>query len=269
MNLLVRRYLSLIAPLMIGTLVILGDFNASTLAQELPPFEISVVPQAEYAVINHPFTYTVTVANVSQIPLNNTFVTIDIPTGTKFINTQHSSLKWYGGNAFADPSIEVEQITLYSLENIEPGETFKFDMLVKVLPEANQQIVVEDYQVTTLDGDILVSGLPVKTQVLTAAPSPTPLSSPTPTATPTSASSTAYRTPTPQTSANAASSIPQATESTQTDITTNVNADEAASTSTADNRTFELPSFPIIILIAIGSLLLLAAIGARWIFKKK
>jgi len=176
-----RRFKIVIICLLSATLK-LSSLSLIALAQEPSPFEISVIPLGDHAVSGQPFTYTVTITNTSQQALGNVFVNVDVPEGTKFVRTRHLSEKWYGGNPMADPSAVVEQVKLFALEGIQPGEVFSFEMIVEVLPETEEQIAVDAFNSTTLKGDVLAVGAPVSVEVQTPTPtpSPTPTSSPTP-----------------------------------------------------------------------------------------
>lgn len=176
-----RFLIRLVIPF-IYALAALSSLSLLTLAQAPSPFEMSLIPQNESAVAGDLFTYTVVITNVSQPPVQDfTFINIKIPDGMKFVNTRHSSRKWYGGNPYPDPDFKVDQITLHTSEAIEFNEVFAFEMIVEVLPEVDQPIVIEEYGVTTAEGEALASGSPIQIQVLSPTPGPTSLDSPTPT----------------------------------------------------------------------------------------
>ena len=167
------------------TLLILSPDTIIAQAQAPSPFEISVIPAAEHAVSGETFTYTVVVTNISQAPLQNAFINVEVPKGTKFLHTRYSNAKWYGGNSFADPDTPVEQVRLFTPEEVEADETFIFEMVVEIIPEAAQEIAVDSYNVTVMDSDTFASGPAIITEVLdpTATLTSTPLPSPSPTRT--------------------------------------------------------------------------------------
>lgn len=178
MNLLAQRFVSITAILCIYTLVALQNFSLLTLAQEPAPFEISLTPQAEYAVSGQPFTYTITITNVSQSPLKDIIVFMETPIGTTFANARQN-VNWFVTNP---PPGEVGKIGWTTLESILPGEAANFELSVNVLIEApDQQLINKEYGIIPIGGgDIIAFGPPIKTQLLL--PTPTVTSAPFPTA---------------------------------------------------------------------------------------
>ncbi len=247
------------------TLLTVASLKGPASAQVPPSFEIKVIPVSDHAVKGQPFTYTVAVTNVSSTPAANIAINIDIPDSTEFINTRHSSLKWYGGTPFSDPSIKVDQITLFTLDKIEANEVFVFDMIVEVLPDVDQAVVVEAYSVATLEGEILVSGSGLNTPVRapTSTPRPTPAPSPTPIMTPTSISSGsdsgAIDTSGPQS--------PTATPEALTDHSSDQSGMSPAATSS--DKSLENPVSSIAILAMIGVIFALIIIGIGWFVRRK
>jgi uncharacterized repeat protein (TIGR01451 family) len=211
-----RRFSSITITLLIYTLASLSAFAALALAQEPAPFEIRVVPQAEFAVAGQPFTYTVVITNVSQAPMKDVIVFMETPTGTTFASATHNP-GWFVNELSTG---ETGYIGWATLEPIVPGAFLTFDLSVNVLPEmAKQQLVNREYGIAPMGGgDIIASGPPVESRVLATAPTATPVPSPTatgtststPTATP-SATSTSLPTPT-----RAVTPVPDTTSQTDT-----------------------------------------------------
>lgn len=266
MNILVRQ---IIIFIVISFILALSSFSLLALAQEPTPFEISIIPQADYAILGQPFTYTVVVTNVSQTPTANIFVKIKIPEGTTHNDARATDLKWFGGNPY--PGTSVEEIIWFTPEAIAPGEMANFELIVNVLPENSaQQLVNKDYIVTQGEGveDVLASGPPVITQLLAAEPTPTPR--PTPFAT---------ASPLPTSMAPSPTSVAKlnvtATRTISNPIATPIipRSTDVASTAvpipevTAQATTSQLPSF-IITLVIIG-LVVLVIIGLVWFFIRK
>ena len=121
--------------------------------------------------------------NISPTPLDTTFINVDIPAQSSFIAVQHSNPKWYGGSPHPDAPQEL--ITLFSPEIIEPGEVFIFDMIVEVVPENEDQVALETYNVTDAEGEIIASGQAIQLPIFTPTPTPQPTNTPFPTFTPT------------------------------------------------------------------------------------
>lgn len=246
------------------TLLILGSLSLVALAQELPSFEIGVSPVGDHAVTGQPFTYTVAVTNVGSTALANVTINIDIPDGTEFVNTRHSSLKWYGGTPFSDPNIKVDQITLFTLDDIEPEEAFVFDVIVKVLPEVDQSLVVEAISVATLEGEILASGPIINTPVRepTSTPRPTLPPLPTPTGTPAA-------TPTlPAPSAGSGvGDLASPTSPAVADVPSEHSGGPEAAASPGNPLGYSVWS--IAILAIIGVILVLIVVGIGWFVKRK
>ena len=254
MRLLKPKRLNLII-FFIATLSTLSRVNPVVFAQEPSPFEISVVPLNEHAVSGQPFTYTVTITNVSQTPLETVFINVDVPEGTKFLRTQHLSQNWYGGSPDADPNIQIEELTLFSFEPVKPNEVFSFEMIVEILPETQEEIAIETFNSTTFTGNVLAAGASIKTEVQT----PTPTSTPTPTPVPTSTPSPAATTAALRAADNAPTSTPIIPiNSTETIIQSNPSREVTAN-----------PSLLITIIAGAGFLLLLVLGGSIWLLKRR
>ena len=185
MHVLKDRRFKVVIICLLSAILELSSLSPNALAQEPSPFEISVIPLGDHAVSGQPFTYTVTITNVSQQTLGNVFVNVDVPEGTKFVKTHHLSEKWYGGVSNSDPNAIIEQVKLFALEGIQPGEVFSFEMMVDVFPETKKQIAVDAFNSTTLKGDVLAVGTPVSIVVQTPTPTPSPTPLPSPTSSPT------------------------------------------------------------------------------------
>jgi uncharacterized repeat protein (TIGR01451 family) len=201
MSLVSRHFFRITITLLIYTLASLSAFAALALAQAPAPFEIRVVPQAEYAVAGQPFTYTVVITNVSQAPVKDVIVFMETPAGTTFASASQNP-DWFTSGLDLGGTGKVGWATL---EPITPGTVVAFELGVNVLPEmADKHLVSDQYAIVSLGGDdIIAAGLPIKTQVLATPPTATPVPSPTvaatntatPTATP-AATSTPLPTPT-------------------------------------------------------------------------
>lgn len=172
MKLSVPRFIGIIALFFIFTLVALPFFSA-TLAQEPPLFEISLTPQADYAVRGQPFTYTVTITNVSQTPLKDIVVKTSIPQGTTLIGTYFANPNWLIGRTQQSKAGEIIWLTQQS---VIAGAVITFEFVVNVSPElAGQQLISDEYMVMSIDNNhLLAAGPPIKTQVLTLTPTPVP-----------------------------------------------------------------------------------------------
>ncbi len=265
MKLSVPRFSIITVLLFTLTLVTFQSLSVLALAQEPPSFEIAIIPQADYATAGQLFTYTVTITNVSQTPLQNIFIKIPVPNNTTFINTHHPSLKWYGGNPNADPKIQVEQVTMFTPDFVEAGEIFTFDMIVKVSPETNQQIVMANYEVGAANDAPPTSGPAIKTPVLV----PTPTPSPVPSFTPVVTSASLDSNPTTESGTTVAVLTLTATPATLADLKpTSTSVPVTLEAPVAQNRASESSSF-VTGLIIIGSIFILVIIGIIWFLRKK
>jgi uncharacterized repeat protein (TIGR01451 family) len=184
MKLSAQRFVSVTALLCIYTLVALQNFSLLTLAQEPAPFEISLTPQADQAISGQPFTYTVTITNVSRSPLKDIIVFMETPTGTTFANTRQN-VNWFVTNPLPG---EVGKIGWTTLEPMLPGEVVNLELSVNVLMETpDQQLINKEYGIVPMGGgDIIAFGPPIKTQLLLPTPTATSAPSPTTVATDTS-----------------------------------------------------------------------------------
>lgn len=259
MNHLVRRCASVAVTLSIYTLVALTGLSLLALAQEPPPFEISVIPQAEYAIAGQPFTYTVVITNISQMPIKDVLINVKIPDGSTLIDTYFVNPNWLVGGAQRGQAGEV---IWYTQEPVTPAETANFDLVVNVLPESlNRQLVNQDYLVTTLNNSgLIASGPPIRTQVLGAAPTPSP-----------TFEATRTSTPTPQTSSGipngAPTTISSATQTPQpisagTASATAIPSSENPISKTLSRFTFNTLIFGLLVLALI-------IIGLAWLLKKR
>ncbi len=242
-------------------------------AQETTPFKIDIIPQADHVAAGELLTYTVTITNISQTTLPNGAVEIEVPQGTKFLNTRYSSLKWYGGNPVADPDFKLKKIKILTIETIEPGETFTFEMIVRVLAETTQEIVIENYRALDLIEQVSATGPPIKTQV-TPVPTLTPLPTSTPSRTPTFIATTTITPPPPTTPVPprptaapgvgaGAGSTPVAVVSASSPESlqkTDENFDRKPNTTTPNTSSFFWITIPVIL-----SLLILAV----WFFRRR
>lgn len=265
MKLSAQRFVSVTALLCIYTLMALQNFSLLTLAQEPAPFEISLTPQAEYAVSGQPFTYTIVVTNISQQALKDVFVKVRTPEGTVFVDTYFAQPNWFVGRVQGGQAGEIIWLTQ---EPVAPGEVVTFDLVVNVLPErAGQQLINEEYVVATIDNNQpIASGPSIKTQVLTPTPTPSPTAQVADTPTPTVTSSP---TPQPQASSNLATSTPTPrasfTPASQADTTI---ASVATSAPAAVSQNTSSSSISTFAIIGLSGLILLI-VGLVWFWKHR
>jgi len=202
MSFLMRQLLAAIAiPLILALLPLSSGL---ILAQEPSPFEISIIPQAEFATAGQPFTYTVTIANVGQSSLKNIMVRVPVPEGSSLVNTYFDHPDWLVGGAQRGETGDVIWLTQ---EPVAPNQTMTFEMVVNVLSQIGEQLVIEDYAVILIENqDVLASGPPITIEVLAPSTSRPPtlptatavpvLPAPTTTSTPTSISKVDLSSPT-------------------------------------------------------------------------
>ncbi len=205
-----RRFLGLIVILLISSLATLSGFVLLVLAQEPSPLRIRVMPQTENAVAGLPFTYTVVVTNVGQMPVTGIILFTETPTGTTLIET-HQQTNWLVGGV--QPG-EAGPVVWNRQEAVAPAEVVTFNLVVNVLPEmADQPLVSREYTVLSeANVELFAIAPPITTQVLAIIPTPTSLPSPTTivisTATPSPIPS---RTPQPEPSPVDTATLPPAT----------------------------------------------------------
>jgi uncharacterized repeat protein (TIGR01451 family) len=250
---LVSCFFRITITLLIYTLASLSAFAALALAQAPAPFEIRVVPQAEYAVAGQPFTYTVVITNVSQMPVKDVMVFTETPSGTIFAET-HQDVDWLIGGVYPG---ETGIVGWNALEPIAPAQTITFELVVNVLPEmVNHQLVSQEYTIiNTSNGNVMATSLPITIQVLATKPTVTP--SPIPT-------STATNTTTPTTTSSPISiSIPTSTPQVELTVT---NTPIPVKTSPVG----KVSSSTSIVSLIFGLLVLGGgSIGLIWFFKRK
>jgi uncharacterized repeat protein (TIGR01451 family) len=172
-----RCWLKITTSLLIGVLATLGSFTFLALAQTPSPFEIKVVPQADYAVAGRPFTYTIVITNISPMPVQDVIVFMETPTGTTFVSaSQHANWFTSGLN-----SGETGKVGWATIEPIIPNAVVTFQLSLNVLPEmADQKLANSEYAIIPMGGgDVIAFGSPVEIQVLATMPTATPTPSPT------------------------------------------------------------------------------------------
>ncbi len=168
------------------------------------------MPQTENAVAGLPFTYTVVVTNVGQMPVTGIILFTETPTGTTLIET-HQQTNWLVGGV--QPG-EAGPVVWNRQEAVAPAEVVTFNLVVNVLPEmADQPLVSREYTVLSeANVELFAIAPPITTQVLAIIPTPTSLPSPTTivisTATPSPIPS---RTPQPEPSPVDTATLPPAT----------------------------------------------------------
>jgi len=158
--------------------VALVSWSVISIAQTPPSFDISLTPQTDYAVAGQPFAYTVTITNTGAAPLSDVVVKIALPQGTSFLRTEYTNPSWMSGGLQRGETGEFFWLTE---EAINPNEAVTFDLYVEVLPNKQQELVNNDYTVTTREDieQVIASGPSIRTSVLTPTPTPTPTPSPT------------------------------------------------------------------------------------------
>lgn len=224
-------------------------------AQESSPFKINIIPAADYAVSGQPFTYTVVITNVSEAAIEYASVSVDVPAGTRLLQTKYGGTKWFGGNLPEDPEEMVDQIELFTPYTVEANEVFTLQMIVEVTASPTEKLTLADSNVTSLKDNAQAAGSPVDTEV--RAPTATPTAIPTitrPSATVQSATIT--RIPTPQTIASANATTSTNSESDENDMSSQPLTENGLST---------------IIFLAIIAITVLAGafVGIFWLLKKR
>jgi uncharacterized repeat protein (TIGR01451 family) len=263
MKLSAQRFIGVTALLCIYMLIALQNFSLLTLAQEPAPFEISLTPQAEYAVSGQPFTYTVTITNVSQSPLKDIIVFTETPTGTTFANARQN-VNWFVTNP---PPGEVGKIGWTTLESILPGEVANFELSVNVLIEAPDQLINKEYGIIPMGGgDMIAFGPPIKTELLL--PTPTATSAPFPTAVTTDTSilstATVHPIPVSPTNSKMTNTPLPATPISQAGSTV-ANTAQPASNVPLETSSSSATGFAIITI----SILLIVFIGLVWFLRRR
>jgi uncharacterized repeat protein (TIGR01451 family) len=168
MRLLARPFLRVTVVSLICALTALSRFSLLALADEPPSFEISVVPQVEYAVAGQAFTYTVVITNVSEASPKDVVVRVKTPEGTTFADTHFTNPNWYVNEVRRG---ETGEIAWLSREPVASGGVVTFELAVNVLPEmASQQLTNEGYTVAIGNHAPIAFGPPIRTEVLIAAP---------------------------------------------------------------------------------------------------
>ncbi|GIK43292.1 MAG: hypothetical protein BroJett011_71250 [Chloroflexota bacterium] len=184
----VQRFVSMMAVQFTLAIIALLSFCMVALAQEPTSFEISLAPQADHAVGGQPFTYTLTITNVSQSPLKDIVVRAKTPAGTTLIDTYFANANWLVGGVQRGKAGEIIWVTQ---QPIAAGGGMAFDFAVNISPDlAGRQLIMDEYVVTTIESSQpLVAGPPVQIPVLTVPPIPSPTAQPidTPAPTPTAA----------------------------------------------------------------------------------
>ncbi|MDX1523083.1 MAG: hypothetical protein R3264_15765, partial [Anaerolineae bacterium] len=169
-----------------------------SLAQEPSPFEIKIIPAADFAVRGEPFTYTVVISNVSESAIKDVAVQSVIPTGAIFSETQYTNTDW----VVRKPKIGQTGIIRWATQSlVPPQEVVRFDLVVNLLPN-EEELISQDYTIVvgSLD-NVVTSTAGSVTKILQPTPTPTvtPVSTPTtvapsPTIMPTPLSPTAIST---------------------------------------------------------------------------
>ena len=243
-----------------------SSLSVLALAQEPSPLEITVLPQAEFAVAGQPFTYTIVLTNVSQSPVHDVIVYTETPTKTTLIEIQQP-VNWLTGGARPG---ETGAIVWNTLDPVAPTQVVTFELAVNVLPEmANQQLVSKEYVIITkAGGEILATSPPINTQVLAVAPTPPPAPSstatPTRTATPTA---TLTYTPSPSPSPTPSTQPESTVANTATPFPTSPSSKALSPPSSPSATT--TTSFSTAVIIITLLVLGIGIIGLVWFFKRR
>jgi hypothetical protein len=224
-------------------------------AQEPAPFQISIIPAADHAVSGQPFTYTVVITNVSDAAIEYASVSVDVPQGTRLLQTKYGGTKWFGGNLPEDPEEVVDQIEIFTPYTVEANEVFTLQMIVEVTASPPEKLTLVDYNVTSLKDNAQTAGSPVDTEVRAPTATPTVIPTITPPS-PTIQSATATRVPIPQTIASANTTTSTNSESDENDMSSQPLTENGLST---------------IIFLAIIAITVLAGafVGIFWLLKKR
>lgn len=260
MSRLVRHFLSGTVIFSICLLAILGLFSSLALAQESPPFEINVIPQAEYAMAGQPFTYTIVVTNVGQTPIKDVFIKAETPPETTFLDTNYTDVNW---NIRGVRPGESGEIYLFTQEPVQPEQVVIFELILNVPPTFNQRELVLEGYTLAIDNieNVLVSGPSVKTPLLTATPTATtlPLTSPSP---------SVFTTSPPSTPTVQVTSAAQSTLLTATPVVTPADDANSVSQSSVPSNRVPLKTSIVFAFVIIG-LSVLAGIFVLMRFLKK
>ena len=255
MRSLLYRILSAAAILLTSTSILLTWFSFLSQAEAPADLKIRVMPWAEFATAGQPFTYTIAVTNVSQTPLQNVMVVVKTPKGTTYRDSDLiAGQRWLIGGFYPGQPGEISWLPQ---EAIAPGDEAVIELVVNVLPEAGQQLINDNYFVTTLDDfdAAMVTGPPIETQVLLPpTPTPLPTMTPSPTALSNTASDVAMAPPTAISKAQ-----PQLKPTdTPVPVPTVVSRTDAAQTA----------SVPTTFIVVIGFVLLTIVAGLIWFLKR-
>jgi uncharacterized repeat protein (TIGR01451 family) len=226
-------------------------------AQNPAPFEITVIPAADFAVSGQPFTYTVVITNVSETAIENVAIKSETPKGTTFVGTEYKNVDWAVRRP--DPG-GVGEVLWYTQTPVDPGEVVDFDLVF--LPETGQEIINEGYTIIVGSLDNLVASSPdILTEIVTPTPSPSPTPIP-----PTTTSLPPTATPT---------SLPEETPTQLPDVAQVVTQTVSSSPSPAATPTEEgqTTSFILfsstILLIMAGIIVFVFFIGLIWFIRRK
>ena len=259
MNILVRHIIiiTVISPPFI--LLALSSFSFLALAQEPSSFEISIIPQADYAIVGQPFTYTAVITNISQTALKDVIVRTKTPEGTTLIDTFFFNPNWFVGGVQRGEAGEVIWLTQ---EPVAQGEVVTFGLIVNVLPEIGRELIAEEYSVVTSENlDAPSFGPLVRTQVLTSVPTPTALpSATTAVANPPIPTVFPLTTPTSQIGSNAANKISTATSLARVEPETDSTLVSPLKTTAEDVTEEETSRVPLTIFVTIGLIILIIVI---------
>ncbi len=153
-------------------------FSIITSAQEPAPFEISIVPAADFAVQGEVFSYTLTLTNVSQVSIERVGILGQIPAGALFINTTYTNLEWF--NRIPDIG-ESGEILWFTPDTVAPEEVLHFTLIITSDLENSGAFTVEAFKVT-MDSrsNVVAETSQLETDIVTPTPLPTVTSSPTP-----------------------------------------------------------------------------------------
>ena len=171
------------------------SFNSLVLAQTPATFEVSIEPQAEFAVAGQPFTYTIVITNIGREAVNEVAIITELPTGTTLIDLHQNAAWLVGGPGPGKAGV----IVWNTLEPMAPTQVATFELVVNILPEMiDRSLVSKECLVISKQGaKVLGEGQFVTSQVLAAQPTPTALPSATATTPATATPVPLVTTPTP------------------------------------------------------------------------